>query len=96
MSSQRPRCGDPARPRQARCASGRTSPRRTAGAGMLRKAIERGELPNDLDIDLALDCLVGLTSARPQYFTASGELSDPYPRNRLVDVILTALAACHS
>jgi AcrR family transcriptional regulator len=70
-------------------------PRRDAGAQMLHSAIERGELPTDLDTDLALDCLVGLTYARPQTLTDSGELADPYPRERLVDVILTALAACH-
>jgi AcrR family transcriptional regulator len=70
-------------------------PRRAVGAKMLRHAIERGELRTDLDTELALDCLVGLTYARPQTLTASGELEDPYPRERLVDVILTALAACH-
>ncbi|WP_285489336.1 TetR/AcrR family transcriptional regulator [Amycolatopsis taiwanensis] len=69
-------------------------PRRTAGSTMLHKAIERGELPTDLDIDLALDCLVGLTYARPQALTASGEPADAYSQQRLVDVILTALAAC--
>ncbi len=70
-------------------------PRRAAGATMLHKAIQRGELPTDLDTDLALDCLVGLTYARPQTLTASGELTDPYPQQRLVNVILAALAACH-
>lgn len=50
----------------------------------------------DLDTDLALDCLVGLVHARPQTLTAAGELADPYPRQRLVDVILTALAACRT
>ncbi|MEQ4304714.1 TetR/AcrR family transcriptional regulator [Plantactinospora sp. B6F1] len=70
-------------------------PRRVAGATMLHRAIDRGELPVDLDADLALDCLIGLTYARPQSLTASGELADPYQQQRLVDVILTALAACH-
>ncbi|MGW0481454.1 TetR/AcrR family transcriptional regulator [Nonomuraea sp. NPDC003214] len=69
-------------------------PRRAAGATMLRHAVERGELPADLDTDLALDCLVGLTYARPQTLTAAGEVADPYPRERLVEVILTTLAAC--
>ena len=70
-------------------------PRRAAGAAMLRKAIDRAELPADLDIDLALDCLVGLTHARPQTLTTTGELAEPYAQQRLVDVILTTLAACH-
>lgn len=61
---------------------------------MTTRAIEREELPADLDTDLALDCLVGLTYARPQTLTASGEIADPYPLNRLADVVLTALAAC--
>ncbi|GAA4947750.1 TetR/AcrR family transcriptional regulator [Streptomonospora halophila] len=70
-------------------------PRRAAGAAMLHKAVERGELPVDVDVDLALDCLVGLAYARPQTLTAAGEPVDPYPEPRLVDVVLTALAACH-
>lgn len=70
-------------------------PRRSAGAAMLHKAVDRGELPAGLDTGLALDCLVGLAHARPQTLTASGELADPYPPDRLVDVIVAALAACH-
>ncbi|GAA3159686.1 TetR/AcrR family transcriptional regulator [Planomonospora alba] len=69
-------------------------PRRTAAAAMLRNAVERGELPADLDTDLALDCLVGLAYGRPQTLTASGELADPYPHDRLVEVVLAALTAC--
>jgi AcrR family transcriptional regulator len=69
-------------------------PRRAAGAAMLRKAADRGELPGNIDTDLALDCLVGLVYARPQSMTAAGELADPYPRDRLVRVILAAIAAC--
>lgn len=69
-------------------------PRRAAGTEMLQHAIDRGELPADLDPELALDCLVGLTYARPQTLTPSGEFADPYPQERLVDVILTTLPAC--
>ncbi|MFI5718768.1 TetR/AcrR family transcriptional regulator [Nocardia sp. NPDC051750] len=69
-------------------------PRRDAGAAMLRRAVDRGELPVDLDTHLALDCLVGLAHARPQTLSAAGERVDPYSQDRLVDVILTALAAC--
>ncbi len=71
-------------------------PRRDAGAAMLRAAIERGELPEDLDADLALDCLVGLAHARPQTLSASGGLADPYQQERLVEVVLAALAACRT
>ncbi|WP_024804134.1 TetR/AcrR family transcriptional regulator [Nocardia sp. BMG51109] len=71
-------------------------PRRACGKAMLYKAVERGELPVDLDTDLALDCLVALTHARPQNLTAAGDLTDPYPRRRLVDVILATLAACRA
>ncbi|MEU8363855.1 TetR/AcrR family transcriptional regulator [Nonomuraea sp. NPDC048882] len=69
-------------------------PRRAAGAAMLHRAVQRGELPADLDTDLALDCLVGLTYARPQTLMAEGDFADPYAHDRLVEVILVALAAC--
>ena len=72
------------------------TPRREAGFAMLNNAIARGELPSDLDFELALDCLVALTQARPQSLDKQGELSDPYPQERLVDVILVALTACTS
>ncbi|MGW4794803.1 TetR/AcrR family transcriptional regulator [Nonomuraea sp. NPDC004297] len=39
-------------------------PRRTACERFLRNAVERGQLPADLDLDLALDLLVGLTQWR--------------------------------
>ncbi|NYH55598.1 AcrR family transcriptional regulator [Nocardiopsis arvandica] len=69
-------------------------PRRDAGTAMLRRAVERGELPRGLDPDLALDCLIGLVYARPQSLGDSGELTYPYDRHRLLDVIMTALPAC--
>lgn len=69
-------------------------PRRAAGTAMLHRAIDRGELPAGLDTDLALDCLVALAHARPQTLTEADELADPYGHDRLVDVILAALAAC--
>ncbi|MEU8201820.1 TetR/AcrR family transcriptional regulator [Streptosporangium sp. NPDC049046] len=39
-------------------------PRRAACERLLRSAMERGQLPADLDLDLALDLLVGLTQWR--------------------------------
>lgn len=69
-------------------------PRREAGTAMLLRAVERGELPADLDPELALDCLVALAHARPQGPAAPDEGADPYPHELLVDVVLSALAAC--
>lgn len=69
-------------------------PRRKAGAKMLARAAERGELPEDIDTNLALDCLVALAYARPQSLTETGELKAPYDQEQLVDVILTSLPAC--
>lgn len=71
-------------------------PRRVAGTALLERAVARRELPADLDPALALDCLVGLAHARPQTLGPRGELTDPYPEERLVEVILAALAACRS
>lgn len=69
-------------------------PRREAGTAMLLRAVERGELPADLDPELALDCLVALAHARPQGPAAPDEGADPYSHELLVDVVLSALAAC--
>jgi hypothetical protein len=47
---------------------------------MLRRAVERGELPPDVDVDLALDLLAG-----PLYLRAvlgSGPLDATYPAAR--------------
>jgi AcrR family transcriptional regulator len=65
-------------------------PRRAAGAAMLRRAVERGELPPDVDVDLALDLLAG-----PLYLRAvvvSGPLDGTYAE-RLADAFLRAVQA---
>ena len=65
-------------------------PRRVAGAAMLRRAVERGELPGDVDVDLALDLLAG-----PLYFRAvlsGGPVDATYPQ-RLADAFLHAVRA---
>jgi AcrR family transcriptional regulator len=65
-------------------------PRRAAGAAMLERAIERGELAANVDVDLALDLLAG-----PLYLRAvlgSGPLEATYPE-RLADAFLRAVDA---
>jgi AcrR family transcriptional regulator len=65
-------------------------PRRKAGAAMLRRAVERGELPADVDVDLALDLLAGPLYLRT--VAASGPLDDTYAE-RLTDAFLRAVGA---
>ncbi|MEO3887842.1 TetR/AcrR family transcriptional regulator [Nonomuraea sp. B5E05] len=68
-------------------------PRRSAGARLLHRAVERGELPADLDTELAVDCLVGLAYLRPRTPWQPAESLDDHIAP-LVEVILAALAAC--
>jgi AcrR family transcriptional regulator len=65
-------------------------PRRAAGATMLRRAVERGELPPDVDVDLALDLFAG-----PLYLRAlvAGEPLDAKYVERLADAFLRAVQA---
>jgi AcrR family transcriptional regulator len=69
-------------------------PRRAAAAKMLARGIERGELPADLDLDLAVDCMVGLAYLRPRTPWQPGDPIDPDTTGRLAGVILAALRAC--
>jgi AcrR family transcriptional regulator len=65
-------------------------PRRAAGAAMLRRAVERGELPPDVDEELALDLLAG-----PLYMRAvvAGDPPDATYAERLADAFLRAVHA---
>jgi AcrR family transcriptional regulator len=65
-------------------------PRRALGAATLLRAVERGELPADLDLDLALDLL-----AAPVYWRVSVRHVDATPDHldRLADHLLRALDA---
>ncbi|WP_199443615.1 TetR/AcrR family transcriptional regulator [Umezawaea beigongshangensis] len=65
-------------------------PRRTQGAATLRRAVERGELPADLDLDLALDLV-----AAPVYWRVSVRhvTATPEHLDRLADHLLRALGA---
>jgi hypothetical protein len=69
------------------------TPRRETGHAMLSRAIDRGELPADLDHDLALDLLVAPLGFR--LLISPGAIDDDYLR-RLADVTVAALKACSS
>ena len=64
--------------------------RRDAVSGILRRAVERGELPGDADVGLGLDLLAG-----PLYWQAVvlGVPADAERLARLADKITAALAA---
>ncbi|WP_216892905.1 TetR/AcrR family transcriptional regulator [Nocardia alni] len=67
-------------------------PRRAFGATVLRRAIERGELPADLDLELALDL-----AAAPIYWrlTVRQAPVEPDFLERLADQLLRAFGARH-
>jgi AcrR family transcriptional regulator len=65
-------------------------PRREAGEAMLRRAAERGELPPDVDAELALDLLAGPLYLRA--VVAGGSIDATYPE-RLADAFLRAVRA---
>ena len=60
---------------------------------MLSRAIDRGELPADLDHDLALDLLAAPLGFR--LLISQGVIDDDYLR-RLTDATVAALKACSS
>ncbi len=69
------------------------TPRREVADAMLVRAIDRGELPADLDHDLALDLLAAPLGFR--LLITQGVTDDDYLR-RLTDVTVAALKACRS
>ncbi len=69
------------------------TPRREVADAMLSRAIDRGELPADLDHDLALDLLAAPLGFR--LLITQGVTDDDYLR-RLTDVTVAALKACRS
>jgi AcrR family transcriptional regulator len=64
-------------------------PRRAALAEALQRGIQRGELPKDTDVELAIDLLVGGLLLRR--LTGRLRRSDPTPE-RAVDILLAGLA----
>lgn len=71
----------------ARCIG---EPRRARAIGILDRAAERGELPQDLDRELALDLLGGLVYWR---VSARGAALEPGYFERAADMALRALGA---
>jgi len=66
------------------------TPRRQSADAILSRAIDRGELPADLDHDLALDLLMAPLGFR--LLVSRGVIDDDYLR-RLTDVTVAALKA---
>ena len=66
------------------------NPRRQAGDGMLRRAIERGEIPPETDLEIAQDLIGG-----PLYLRGIilGEEFPPGYAERLTDAVLRSLGA---
>jgi AcrR family transcriptional regulator len=63
-------------------------PRRAVGATVLRRAVDRGELPPDMDVEMALDLI-----AAPVYWRLSVRRAPAEPDylDNLADVVLRAL-----
>jgi AcrR family transcriptional regulator len=66
-------------------------PRRAAFAAALARGIERGELSRDIDVELAIDLLVGALLLRR--FTARLKRTDASLPERAVDMVLGGLRA---
>ncbi len=68
-------------------------PRRALGATVLRRAVERGELPADTDLEMALDLI-----AAPAYWRLSvrGAPAEAGYVDHLADVVLRALKGASS
>jgi AcrR family transcriptional regulator len=67
-------------------------PRRATGVAMLERAVERGEIPPDVDVDIAIDTLIG-----PLYLRALivGDTLDADYAERLVDAWMRVVRAGH-
>jgi AcrR family transcriptional regulator len=69
-------------------------PRRAIFGEALRRGIERGELPESTDVELAIDQLVGALLLRR--LTGRLKRSDPALVERAVDMLLAGLRAGES
>ncbi|HYB35651.1 MAG TPA: TetR/AcrR family transcriptional regulator [Mycobacterium sp.] len=67
--------------------------RRSTATGLLRRAIDRAELPEDLDVDLALDLLGAPVEFRVLFTDMTTD--DAY-LSRLATAVLAALGECRS
>ena len=66
-------------------------PRRRIVADVLRRGIERGELRADLDIELAMDVLMGLASYRSMVTAGHGAPPTAEATNRVIDLVLEGI-----
>lgn len=66
-------------------------PRRTGLAEAIRRGVERGELPKETDVELAIDMVVGTFLLRR--LTHRLKRSDPAMAERAVDLVLAGLRA---
>jgi AcrR family transcriptional regulator len=64
------------------------APRREIGRRIFRRAIQRGEIPADTDVDVALDLLYGALAHRKQHRHAP--LDDDFVR-KAIDVVIGGL-----
>lgn len=68
------------------------APRRKIVADVLRRGVERGEIRPDVDVELAMDVILGLLSYRSMVSARHAGISEPSLR-KLIDVVLYGIAA---
>jgi AcrR family transcriptional regulator len=66
-------------------------PRRRIVADVLRRGVERGEIRPDIDVELAMDVILGLVSYRSMVSARHAGISETSLR-RLIDVVLDGIA----
>jgi len=69
------------------------APRRRIVAEVLERGIERGEIRADIDVELAMDVLMGLVSYRSMVTAGHGSLLDGDGIERVIDIVLDGIAA---
>jgi AcrR family transcriptional regulator len=67
------------------------APRRKIVADVLRRGVERGEIRPDIDVELAMDVILGLVSYRSMVSARHAGISEPSLR-KLIDVVLYGIA----
>ena len=66
-------------------------PRRKIVADVLRRGVDRGEIRPDVDVELAMDVILGLLSYRSMVSARHAGISEPSLR-KLIDVVLYGIA----
>jgi AcrR family transcriptional regulator len=67
------------------------APRRKIVADVLRRGVDRGEIRPDIDVELAMDVILGLLSFRSMVSARHAGISEPSLR-KLIDVVLYGIA----